>query len=451
MARPRVLLALLGGLLLGSLAPGSLARATPPDTTGFGARANALGGAVTADVDDGAANYFNPAGLARAEGLTLGLGYFSLHSRLSIEGSDSEVERIGGLELGVAAPASFGWLKIAFGLGLQLPDQRLSRTRSAVPERPRWEMYDTRPHRVFLAANLGLRLFDWLYLGGGIIFQSPSQMYVEIRGDADIVSPERRTHLEHQFKGDLISQRYPIFGAQLRASDWLSVGLTYRGSVTLDNGVQAIIDGHFTGLGDPIPVDFYLQSLALGLFAPQQLALGIALRPSPRLRLGVDLTWIDWSGHGSLISRDEVRLDVAVPPGVDLSIPDRIVGRSAIPLGLSDTLVTRLGAEYALHDSEVYGLDLRGGYVYQPTPFPAQTGITNFVDSDRHIFTLGAGLALRDLEPTVAGELRLEGSLMLALLPERMHQKRSLVDPVGDYRGGGWQFGFNLGVGLAFR
>ena len=44
----------------------SSAAAQPIDTFGMGSRSIAMGGAVTADVEDFTANYYNPAGLARA-------------------------------------------------------------------------------------------------------------------------------------------------------------------------------------------------------------------------------------------------------------------------------------------------------------------------------------------------------------------------------------------------
>ena len=52
------------------------ARANPLDTFGLGSREAAMGGAAAADVSDFSANYYNPAGLARARGLEIAIGYF---------------------------------------------------------------------------------------------------------------------------------------------------------------------------------------------------------------------------------------------------------------------------------------------------------------------------------------------------------------------------------------
>ncbi|HXK20833.1 MAG TPA: hypothetical protein VNG33_23640, partial [Polyangiaceae bacterium] len=48
------------------LSAGSRLSAAPGHAYGFGARATALGGAVTADVSDASALFYNPAGLALA-------------------------------------------------------------------------------------------------------------------------------------------------------------------------------------------------------------------------------------------------------------------------------------------------------------------------------------------------------------------------------------------------
>src|SRR5690606_41792740 len=44
-------------------------------------------------------------------------------------------------------------------------------------------------------------------------------------------------------------------------------------------------------------------------------------------------------------------------------------------------------------DADVYTLTVRAGYASVPTPVPAQTGVTNFADSNRHVIGVGGTFA----------------------------------------------------------
>lgn len=423
----------------------SLAHATPPDTYGFGARARALGGAVTADVSDSSASYHNPAGLAASEGVQLSVGYVNLHPFLEIDGERSSVERFGTLEVGMVAPVKVGNVVTAFGLGLMLPDQRLARTRSTIVTRPRWEMYDTRSQRIFLAANLAIRPVEWLTIGAGIAFQAPSELTLDIRGDLALDDPEANSRLEHQFKGDLTSIRYPAAGFQIEATDWLSFGLSYRGQYTLANRIVALADVRVMRIAT---LEFLLDTYSTSLFGPQQASLSFAFRPIPDLRVGLEVTWYDWSAHPSLIPTEEIVLGLD-PPIVE--VPGNIGGRSAIPLGLRDTFVPRIGVEYTAVRTSAIELDLRVGYYYEKSPFPVQRGVANFVDGDEHTTSIGFGLRLTDLEPTLPGHLQINGYFLWSRIVERTHVKDSLVDAVGDYTAGGDLLGLGLQLEVAFR
>ena len=82
----------------------SAASAQPMDTYGMGSRSIAMGGAVTADVEDFSANYYNPAGLARAGAARIGIGYFGAFHELQINQLDSNVDPARGLVLGLVVP-----------------------------------------------------------------------------------------------------------------------------------------------------------------------------------------------------------------------------------------------------------------------------------------------------------------------------------------------------------
>lgn len=429
----------------------SRASATPGDTLGFGTRNINLGGAVTADVEDVGSNYYNPAGIVRGPGLRLSFSYVSMNSLLEINNEDSNVERMSGLTIGIIAPLQIGDFRFGFGLGVHLPDQRLSRTRSTIQTRPRWERYDTRPHKVYLSTNIAFRPIDWLLIGVGITFQSPSDLELLIDGDADLFRVSS-TRLRHQFGGDLTSTRYPQAGVQFIASEALSLGISWRGSLTLRNRLSATVEGNVVVGTVRAPLDFSLISNSVSTYMPQQLTLGFASKPVERLRVSMDLTWMDWSKHPSLIPSEAITLeiDLSMLP-VMLDIPEEIGGRSPIPMNMRDTLVPRVGVEFDAFQNDSTLVQTRFGYVYEGSPFPIQRGATNFVDSDRHTFSLGAGVRLSDLRPTIPGHLQLDAYFQYAYLPTRNHQKDSLVDPVGDYTAGGQQWGVGASLEVVFE
>ncbi len=438
-------------LLLSIHLPAGVARATPGDTVGLGTRNINLGGAVTADVEDVGANYYNPAGIVRGPGIRLSLSYVSLNSDFQINGQASDVERISGITLGIVAPLRIGNFRFGFGLGVHLPDQRLSRTRSTISARPRWERFDTRPHKVFLSTNIAFRPIDWLLLGVGITFQSPSDLQLAIDGDANFLNV-RNTRLRHEFQGDLTSTRYPQVGVQIIASENLSLGASWRGELTLGNKLTAVVDGDVVVGTLRAPLTFRLVTDSVSTFMPQQLTIAVAGRLFGRLRASLDLTWMDWSKHPSLIPTEDITLeiDLSMVP-ITLDIPEEIGGRRPVPMQMRDTVVPRVGLEYDAFQNDAVLVQARLGYVYEATPFPIQRGSNNFVDSDRHSLSLGAGVRLTDLRPTLPGYLQLDAYFQYAYLPQRFHEKDSLVDPVGDYRAGGQQFGFGVSAEVVFE
>lgn len=433
-------------VVLATLTFATTAYATPPDYLGYGSRSTSLGGAVTASVEDASAVYYNPAGLARSGDLRLQVGYFSQSPFLSINGEQSAVERLGGVSFGLVAPATFGDFRIAFGLGLQLPDQRVARTRSAIVDRPRWELYDTRSHRLYLSTHLAIRPVEWLTIGGGLVFQSGSVLTLDIRGDLPFTNAEDDARLEHQFKGDLRSVRYGSLGAQAQVHERVSIGIVYRSEVELGNTIVALADASVGTPGTPgIPLTLSLISESTSLFGPQQVSFGIDLQPLDRLNIALELTWNDWSAHPSLIANQTVDLEL----GGTAAFGD-IESLPQLPMDLHDTFVPRIGIEFAALQGDI-DLDIRAGYVYENSPFPAQAGITNFVDNDKHTISFGLGLSLNDLRPTLPGALQFNTHFAYATLRGRDHNKTSLVDPVGDYRSTGYLIAAGVDVSLMFE
>jgi long-chain fatty acid transport protein len=423
------------------------ARANPPDTFGFGSRETAMGGAVAAETRGFAANYYNPAALARSRGLELGIGYFRADHSLEMNGNDSHVDPVKGLNGGLVAPGTVLGIPFAFGIAGHLPDEQISRVRVVPETQPRWELYDNRNQRLFLAANAALELTPWLWIGGGLSFMSATRATLDITGSANIFRPDDSS-LRHEVDADLTAVRYPQAGIRVALGDRVALAAVYRGQFKLALDLAARVYGDVSGLTTAL---YELQSSSINNFLPQQAVLGGSWELARRLRTTFDATWIDWSAYVAPVATLDAVVDIPPPPsgwpaGV---VPPQAPARARIePIRMHDTVVPRFGLEWqALDDGRVKGF-LRLGYELAKSPIEAQTAITNYVDRDRHTFSLGMGATLRDLTEVLPGALSVDGHLQVSVLPEGTTSKTSAADLVGDYRAGGRIV--NLGITLGF-
>ena len=166
------------------------ARANPLDAFGWGARAPALGSAYAAIADDSAAGYYNPAGLARGTDLRIDVGYQAARPLIDVSGQRQALKDARGLAAGIVLPGQILGVRFAFGATLFLPDQYVTRVHVLSYDAPRLQLYDNRTQRFFLGANLSIRLYRGLYIGGGLAFLSRSAGTVELRGQIALVTQE---------------------------------------------------------------------------------------------------------------------------------------------------------------------------------------------------------------------------------------------------------------------
>lgn len=434
--------------------------AQPMDTYGLGSRSIAMGGAVTADVSDFSANYYNPAGLIRGDEIRISLGWFGVHNELQIDDLDSNVDPVTGMVMGLVVPGNIDGFRFAFGLGVHLNDQRVSRTRSLPRSRPRWELYDNRPQRTFLATHLAVRPFDWLMIGGGIAFLSFAKNDLAIRGDLDVVSPDVGTRAEHEVSAELTTIRYPQVGVQIVPMPELSFGFVYRGEYALSNDLQAVAgspgdtsDTRFLFGGLEIPGYFNLVSQSVNAFVPQQISVAASWQPIPELRISAELTWMNWSAYISPIGRADITLAIRVPPELadTIRVPDMISGSDPVAANFEDRFVPRIGVEGLALSEPGLEVMVRGGAFYESSPVPEQSGVSNLVDTDRIALSLGGGLKLNDLRPLIDGWIAFDLHLQWSILPERTTRKTSPIDSVGDWRASGHFFAGGLTMEVAFR
>jgi hypothetical protein len=425
----------------------STALANPLDTFGFGSRETAMGGAMSADVKGWTASYYNPANLARSRALEIGFGYFRASHHLEINGNDTGVDPVKGFNGGLVAPGTLFQIPFAFGLAVHLPDDRISRVRALRQEQPRWELYDNRNQRLWLSASLAIQPFEWLWIGGGLSFMSSTRGRLDIGGRANVFQPDSSL-LRHEVDADLTAIRYPQLGLRVQPTDRLALAAAYRGEFQLGLDLTAHLNGDISGITTAL---YDLHTVSVNNFLPQQVVLGAAYDFTKDFKATFDATWIQWSAYVAPVAQLDVVLDIPPPAGgwpSTIQPPQAPAPTRVEPLRMKDRIVPRVGVEWrALSFEKVDGF-VRGGYELALSPIEAQTGLTNYVDRDRHTGSLGIGSTLRNLADELPGALMIDAHLQWSELVTETTLKDSPADYVGDYSAGGRII--NVGITTTF-
>jgi long-subunit fatty acid transport protein len=257
------------------------------------------------------------------------------------------------------------------------------------------------------------------------------------------------SQLRHEVDGDLTTVRFPILGARIHLSDSLHLGLAYRGESKLDLQFSAYLHGEVDYHGIRVPATYSLVSQTYDVFHPRQAVIGATWMFHRRARVGLDLTWIDWSAYERPISNSSTQLDVQIS-GLPLVIPPSPKPTVAVDPAFHDCIQPRIGFEYLAVAAEHVELPLRLGYVWDPTPVPDQVGNTNSIDTDRHTFSAGVGLRLIAPVEELPGDVTLDVHAAWSVLPTRKVYKDNAADFVGDYEASGNMLAMGATLGLGF-
>ncbi|MEE2756880.1 MAG: outer membrane protein transport protein [Myxococcota bacterium] len=420
------------------------AAANPLDSFGFGSRAIALGGAVTADTNSTEATYYNPAGLVHTTALKLDLGYIYVQPDLKLNGHGQDVDASRGIQAGLSLPSRIGQYRFGIALSVHLPDQHISRIR-ALPERqPRWVLWDNRPQRIVINSSVAIELVDDLSFGFGLTYLANTSGTLKMSGDVDFFDAEA-TDLLAEVDVNLAALRYVTVGIQYRPSAAWKFGLTYREDFKLELDIAVDVQGAVVIDGDPI-VDagrLQVRSISQTLYSPQQVVFG-SCYSNETWRVSLDIGWIDWSKFPAPTAIVDLGL-VLEPLDVEIPTPAR-----PIKPNFTDIWVPRVGIQRSIYSGTDLNMDARMGYFFEPSPAPEQIGKTNYIDSDKHGFSFGVGADVIQTEGIIAGPLSVDLTFLWLVLASRSHRKQSPVDPVGDYIGSGHALGLSINIGSSF-
>ena len=269
-----------------------------------------------------------------------------------------------------------------------------------------------------MALNISsaIRIHDSLSVGGGIMvflcqFPNRIDLNVGAKGTTDLSG----------WMG-LTESSTPMLGIHFKPGEiWeplkrLRLGASYRGEFRVKSDLDTDIDIGFT-------LNFRLTGHTL--FVPEELTFGAAYDLTDALTLAFDMEWAHWSRMPNPYLKIIVAgLNETLPlfQDVDVMPPD--------PKG-RNLFIPRVGAEYTTDFTENIRASWRGGYHYRRSPLPYQTGESNLLDNDRHVFSAGVGLAIESLfghrfeNPQI-----LDFHLAYHHLVKRTHYKDAEVSPL---------------------
>lgn len=434
------------------LALGSDARANPMDAFGLSSRAIAMGGAYTALSVDSSANYYNPAGVVARKDFSLDIGYQLAVPTLRLNGHDVGVDHTRGLTAGLVAPGAIGPFRFAFGVVMFLPDERISRVRAMPRVQPRFVYYDNRTQRIYLSTNLAVQIIKGLYVGAGVTFMSRTHGDLEISGRISFPDPEAESDMRLDLDVDLKALRYLQAGILWEPMKWLSVGLVFRDEFVLEmvQGFRITGDIEGEGGGGTILRDgfFGLTSLSTNLYQPRQVVFGVAVMPTARWTVSMDIVWAQWSRFINPGSRLEMEVEL----GAFNDMVDITSQPNPPPARFRDTWTPRLGVEYLAYQSSRATIAVRGGYVFEPSPAPEQTSRTmNLIDNHKHHLSVGVGFSLSKLLALMDRPLDVDLHFVYIHQQQRRHRKYDLADPVGDYTADGYVLSAGVTLKMRFR
>ncbi len=325
----------------------------------FSAKATGRGDATIATSSDGSAIVYNVAGIAAQTGVNFYVGGSLIKATGSFEndadGRTTETDSPMAITPGAYLTARVHD-RVVVGLGFHTPFGSKIVWPSTSPARD--EVREQALRTYFITPSVGVNLAPGLQVGLGVDLV-PST--VELKQDVlfpDAIGTATLGGNAFGIGGRIGLMYHPPSVPQL------SFGIHYRSEVKLD----------FEGDGDFDVEDPYRSQLPpdgeieTSLTLPQSIGAGMAVRPNDRIEVEANLVWMAWSAFDELV--------------VDLAGGAQLVS----PRNYEDKISVRLGAEWKAIPNK---LDLRVGYMYDPTPIPATALTAALPDANRHDLTAG--------------------------------------------------------------
>jgi long-chain fatty acid transport protein len=411
---------------------------------GYGPRAAAMGGAMTAEANDYTAAFYNPARLVDRKEFNFGFHFQwnrlvpnveSLDRARPVDCSTCQPPDAVGTAFGFLFPLA-GKVKnhVAIGVGVYLPTGVLLRLQATDPGSPSWYRFQGNTERLGLHLGVGIKIVEWFKIGLGL------QVLADLLGKGgavrvDVFSKEvERRDLDAY----LATRAAPVVGLSIAPLQRLRIGVTYRAEIMLRYEIPATVE--LDGIGT---LGFTLAGVAH--YHPHNVSGGVAFDVTDALTVSLDVDWSHWSAAPSPYLSLDVDLSGPTLDGLGLGSALDILSPTQRP-GFVDTVGVRLGGEYRL--SERFAA--RAGGFYRPTPVPRQdTAGTNLMDNAAIGAAVGVGFNFPDPLEIFASPIQIDVAAQAQFLLAREARKEP-ADATPPYRYAANVFGVTAAIRYDF-
>ncbi|WNG61776.1 transporter [Archangium gephyra] len=374
-----------------------------------GSRATGMGSTGVASSKDAASIYYNPAGILGVKTLDVQLGDSLILGHLGFTANATGVEQTQN----PVSPPPHGYIvykpieQFAVGVGVFTPYGANSKwpedfVGRQIARESQVATFDINP-------TLAYAPLSWLRLGVG--FQS---VYGTLDASRQLVVPPPSPAAGATGEVAFSTSAWGIgYNAGIQAEllqGTVTLGAQYRSRVVMN----LVGDADFSGFPDPVAPAFPDQQVQLSVELPASLGLGVSVKPLEKLTLAVDVNWVQWSAVQQLLFEFQT-----TPAFNQPSVKN-----------WEDRWNFHVGGEYLVTNA----LAVRAGFVYDPTPSPAETLAPDLPDADRIRVSLGAGYAF--------GGFRVDAAYQFVSLLKT----ESTFPPLpGTYQGSAHVIGLTLG------
>lgn len=306
-----------------------------------GAKALAMGGAFTAIVNDPSAIYWNGAGLSQLTGTNIMIGTSLIAPQSTFRGVTPDITKYRAKNLVFFPTHFFGshafndqWsvglgFTTPFGLGTEWDENWIGKYLALKTTLMTFTVSPVVTYSPVKSISLSA---GFVYSFANVEITRKSQLSTILANDAYV-----------DLTGDDSFAYGFNAGIMLKPTDFLSIGASYHSEVKYDFKGTAVTVGP-----DQLAASLPNGDITAELTTPQNIAVGIAVDVTKRLKVSADYQFVGWSSY------DVLAVDFANPDFEDI----------ASPRNYKDAYIVRVGAGYQMNDQ----INLMGGVYFDKNP-----------------------------------------------------------------------------------